>query len=115
VENRAFMVASCAEGEGLKRRAKSHTGGARPALPSARPIQYVPHLHMPPSPTVGSGDLAGVELPGDGVQASMTGRLDVPNDRQDIGRNLSTCALRATRMRSTAPAGSGVPAAFRAL
>jgi hypothetical protein len=37
----------------------------------------------------------------------MAGRLYVPNDRQNIA-NCIACALRATRMRSTAPAGSGV-------
>ena len=29
-------------------------------------------------------DLSGVELPGDGIEACMAGRLDVSNDRQDV-------------------------------
>jgi hypothetical protein len=49
-------------------------------------IQYLPHLHMPPLPTVSGSDLPSVELPGDGVEARKASRLDVPNDRQDVGR-----------------------------
>jgi hypothetical protein len=59
---------------------------------------------MPPLATVCGTDLPRVELSGNGVEACMAGRLDVPNDRQDVGREFHACALRATRMRSTAPA-----------
>jgi hypothetical protein len=38
-------------------------------------------------------DLPSVELPGDGVEACMADRLDVPNDRQDVGRKLRRLCL----------------------
>ena len=38
----------------------------------------------------------------------MSGRLNVPNDREHVGSELrAACALRATDMRFTAPAGPG--------
>jgi hypothetical protein len=40
---------------------------------------------MPPPATVSCGNLPGVELPGYGVEARMTGGLNLPNDRQDVG------------------------------
>ena len=49
--------------------------------------QNLPHLHMPPPTTVDGGG-------GDGVYACMARRLDIPNDRQDIGgklRRLRVC------------------------
>jgi hypothetical protein len=50
--------------------------------------------HIPISPlpahtsTVGGGDLPRVELRGDCIEARVAGRLNVPNDWQDIGRKL---------------------------
>jgi hypothetical protein len=41
---------------------------------------------MPPLATVSGGDLPSIELPGDGVEACMTGGLDFANDRYDVGR-----------------------------
>jgi hypothetical protein len=49
---------------------------------------------MPPSATVGGSDLSSVELPGDGVEACIASRLNVPNDREDVGSEL--CCLRLT-------------------
>jgi hypothetical protein len=49
-------------------------------------------IYAPP-PTIGGGDLRGVELPGDGVEACMAGRLDVPNYRRHVGRKLSRLRL----------------------
>jgi hypothetical protein len=66
------------------------------------PIQNLPHLHMPPLPTVSGSDLPSVELPGDGVEACMTSRLDVPNDRQHVGGE-----LRCLRLAGHASAGPG--------
>jgi hypothetical protein len=51
---------------------------------------------MPPLPTISGSNLPGVELPGDSVEACIACRLDVPNDRQDIGREVRRLRLRAT-------------------
>jgi hypothetical protein len=48
--------------------------------------RILPHLYVPPLPTISGSDLPGIELPGDGVEARKASRLDVPNDRQDVGR-----------------------------
>jgi hypothetical protein len=53
-----------------------------------RPIQNQPNLHKPPLATVSSGNLPRVELPGNGVEALMAGRLYVPNDRPNIACEL---------------------------
>jgi hypothetical protein len=39
---------------------------------------------MPPPTTVSGCDLPRVELPGDGVEALMADRLDIPNDWQVV-------------------------------
>jgi hypothetical protein len=43
------------------------------------------------------GSACGVELAGDGVQACMARRQDIPNSRQDIGRKLRHPCLTVTR------------------
>jgi hypothetical protein len=48
---------------------------------------------VPPLPTVSGGDLPSVELSGNGVEACKTSRLDISNDRQDVGRKLSPLGL----------------------
>jgi hypothetical protein len=53
-----------------------------------RPIQGLPHPYVPPLATIGARDLPGVELPRYGVQATITGRLNLADDWQDIGRKL---------------------------
>jgi hypothetical protein len=62
---------------------------------------------MPPLATVSGGDLSPrVELPGDCIEACMTSRLDIPNDRQDVGSELRclhlcgphACARRPSRV-----------------
>jgi hypothetical protein len=58
-----------------------------------RPTQNLPHLHMPPAATVSCSDLPRVELSSDAVETCVTGRLDVPNDRQDVGRKLGRLRL----------------------
>jgi hypothetical protein len=60
-------------------------------------------------------DLPSVELPGDGVEACMADRLDVPNDRQDVGRKL--CRLCLAGHAHALDGAGGVracPAAFHA-
>ena len=67
---------------------------------------------MSPWATISRGDLPLDELPGDGVQACMPGRLDIPNDRKDVGREL--CCLRyAGHPHALHRAGgTGVPSGF---
>jgi hypothetical protein len=48
---------------------------------------------MPPLATVRGGDLPSVDLPGDGVEARKATRLDISNDRQDVGRKLRRLCL----------------------
>ena len=62
---------------------------------------------MPPLAAVSGGDLPRIQLSGNGVEACVTSRLDVANDRQDVGRKL--CRLRPTGYAHAleAPAGSG--------
>jgi hypothetical protein len=74
-----------------------------------RSIQYVPHLHMSPLPTVRGSDLSSVELPGDGVEACKAGRLDVSNDRQDVGRKLRRLRLAGHAHALDGPGRIGVP------
>jgi hypothetical protein len=77
------------------------------------PIQNLPHLHMPPLPTVSGSDLPSVELPGDGVEACMTSRLDVPNDRQHVGGELRCLRLAGHAHALYRPGGvKGVPNRF---
>jgi hypothetical protein len=47
----------------------------------AVPIKNLTYLHMPPLATISGGDLSSIELSGLGV----TGRPDIPNDRQSAG------------------------------
>jgi hypothetical protein len=71
----------------------------------------LPHLHMPPSPAVSGGDLSCVKLASDPIETCVAGRLDVPNDRQDVGRKLRRLRLTATWRCSTARACQAI---FRA-
>jgi hypothetical protein len=48
---------------------------------------------MPPPATVSCGDHPRVELSSDAVETCVTGRLDVPNDRQDVGSKLGRLRL----------------------
>jgi hypothetical protein len=48
---------------------------------------------MPPPATISGGDLPGIELSSNGVETCMTGRLDVPNYGQHVGRKLSRLRL----------------------
>jgi hypothetical protein len=66
---------------------------------------------MSPWATISRGDLPLVELPGDGVQACMPGRLDIPNDRKDVAREL--CRLHASHPYALHGASwAGVPSSF---
>jgi hypothetical protein len=50
---------------------------------------------MPPLPTIGGSNPPRVELSGNGIETCVTGRLDVPNDRQHVGRKLSRLPISA--------------------
>jgi hypothetical protein len=77
------------------------------------PALNLSQLHMPPPATVSGGDLAGVQLPGDGVEARMTGRLDLPDNRQNVGRELRRLRLAGHPHALNGSGGvSGVPSRF---
>jgi hypothetical protein len=67
-------------------------------------------LHMPPPATVSGCDLPRVELSGDGVETGMARRLDVPNDRQHVGRKLSRLLLTSHAHALDDTGGSGMRA-----
>jgi hypothetical protein len=68
---------------------------------------------MPPLPAVSGSDLPSVELPGDGVEACMTSRLDVPNDRKDVGGKSGRLRLTSHAHALDGPCGvGGVPSRF---
>jgi hypothetical protein len=69
----------------------------------------LPHLHMPPSPAVSGGDLSCFKLASDPIETCVAGRLDVPNDRQDVGRKIAPLA-RYGHMEVLY--GAGVPSHF---
>jgi hypothetical protein len=48
---------------------------------------------MSPSVTVSGRYLPSVELPGDGIEARVTGGLDLSNDRQNVARELRRLRL----------------------
>jgi hypothetical protein len=70
---------------------ESHS--ARRLDPSLRPTQNLPHLRMPPLATVSRSDFPRVQLPGDGIEACVASRLDVPNDRQHVRSELRRLRL----------------------
>jgi hypothetical protein len=62
---------------------------------------------MPPLATACLGDLPGIELRGDSVEACKAGRLDVSNDRQDVGRKLRRLCLAGHAHALNGSGGSG--------
>jgi hypothetical protein len=48
-----------------------------------RSIKYLSDLNMRPPTAPRCGNLAGIELAGNRIVAGMTGRLHLPNERQD--------------------------------
>ena len=66
---------------------------------------------MYPWATISRGDLPDIELTGDGVEAGVTCRLDIPNDRKDVAREL--CRLHAGHPYALHGASeAGVPSSF---
>jgi Formaldehyde-activating enzyme (Fae) len=60
-------------------RGREITGCVYPGRPASRtdrrPIQYLPHLHMPPLATVSGSNLPGIELSSNRVETCIAGRL----------------------------------------
>jgi hypothetical protein len=52
-------------------------------------LQDLAHLNVRPPAASGCSDLPGVELASDGIEARMARRLQLSNQRQDIGRELT--------------------------
>jgi hypothetical protein len=75
-----------------------------------RSIQYLAHLHMSPLPTVSGGYLP--SCPAIALRLVKPAAWMSRMIGRTLAANCAACALRVTRMRSTAPAGSGVPSRF---
>jgi hypothetical protein len=69
---------------------------------------------MSPSATVSGRYLPSVELPGDGVEARVTGGLNLSNDRQNVGRELRRLRLTGRAHAFHGAGGQAYLAAFRA-
>jgi hypothetical protein len=88
----------------LRRRsttADSRPAITRPARTGRRAIQYLPHLLAPSLPTISRSGFPRLELSGNGIEACVAGRLDVPNYRQDVGRKIASAGLWLVRRNST--------------
>jgi hypothetical protein len=69
--------------------------GARGAVRER--AKHRPDLYMRPPPASRRGNVAFVELCGDGIEARCAGLLDLPDDRQHVGRKPPRVRLQRRR------------------
>jgi hypothetical protein len=77
------------------------------SLSTIGPIENLSHLNVRPSPSASRSNFSGVELTRDGVAACVPGILNLADDRQNVGGELTRLGLKSLADALYGAGGSG--------